>query len=121
MWKCANEERGALTKTSRNGCRSHQRRDNLRFQLYGTSDVKNSNKFGVHVDDRLKCGGRPSTIPSADNPRDASGRRTLGGPEQHRPHNTGNDACVNPDLVNGLLTLERYLRGKRIFLLPTLS
>ena len=75
-------------------------------------------KFGVHLDDRLKQwwvsfdGGH---VPQ--NVRVVKGDGRWGGIKAWRqiPTTPENDACVNPDLVNGLLTQRDIARREKDF------
>lgn len=123
MWKCANEENtGHLTEDELMAIRSLiKARDSARFRKqYEASDNMREElkqEFGVHVDDRLKMwwtsvdDSVPQTI------HDVKGEGRWEDPKNWRqiPTTPENDACVNPDLVNGLLTQRDISRREKDF------
>jgi hypothetical protein len=124
-WLCANEENaGHLSEDERMAIRSLiKARDGARFRKqYDASDNMREElkqEFGVHVDDRLKMwwtsvdGGE--TVPQKIH--DAKGTGRWEDPKSWRqiPTTPENDACVNPDLVNGLLTQRDISRREKDF------
>jgi hypothetical protein len=124
-WLCANEENaGHLSEDERMAIRSLiKARDGARFRKqYDASDNMREElkqEFGVHVDDRLKMwwtsvdGGE--TVPQKIH--DAKGTGRWEDPKDWRqiPTTPENDACVNPDLVNGLLTQRDISRREKDF------
>ena len=91
--------------------RNYDASDDMREQLKVT--------FGVHIDDRLKMwwvspDGR--RVPQSISDIKGEGRR-WGALKAWRqiPTTPDNDACVNPDLVNGLLTQRDVARREKDF------
>jgi hypothetical protein len=123
MWKCASEDNANhLTEDEKMAIRSLiKARDSARFRKqYDASDNMREElkqEFGVHVDDRLKMwwtsvdDSVPQTI------RDVKGEGRWEDPKTWRqiPTTPENDACVNPDLVNGLLTQRDISRREKDF------
>jgi hypothetical protein len=123
-WRCADEETVELipegdqdvildlikSRDAARRQRDYDASDDLRAEL--------KTRFGVHLDDRLKMwwvslDGKeiPTSI------REAKGDGRWGKAQAWRqiPTLPENDACVNPDLVNGLLTQRDIARKEKDF------
>lgn len=122
-WLCANEENaGHLSDDERAAIRAiiKARDDARRRNKYDAADNMREElkqEFGVHVDDRLKMWWTTvdDVVPQAI--RDAKGEGSWDAPKAWRqiPTTPENDACVNPDLVNGLLTQRDISRREKDF------
>jgi RNA recognition motif. (a.k.a. RRM, RBD, or RNP domain) len=124
IWECADDENSSvLSEEERESVVTFiQARDAARRRKnYDASDEIREElkaKFGVHLDDRLKQwwvsfdGGY---VPQ--NVRAVKGEGRWGGKTSWRqiPTTPENDACVNPDLVNGLLTQRDIARREKDF------
>lgn len=123
-WKCANEENASyLSEDERKAIVAliKARDDARRRKKYDASDAMREElkfKYGVHIDDRLYMwwttfdGNQvPQTI------KDIKGEGRWGSlkPWRQIPTTPENDACVDPDLVNALLTQRDVARREKDF------
>jgi hypothetical protein len=123
-WQCANEEnadymsddvRSTITSLirARNDARRKQDytvADDLREQL--------KTEFGVHLDDRLKMwwtGSEEQKVPTRVQEQKGTGSWDAPRPWRQIPTTQENDACVNPKLVNALLTQRDIARREKDF------
>ena len=124
LWTCADDENSSILTSSekeevveiikaRDAARrrkNYEASDDMRQEL--------KSKYGVHVDDRLKSwwvSFDGSHVPQKIQAVKGDGR--WGGQTQwrHIPTTPENDACVNPDLVNGLLVQRDIARREKDF------
>jgi hypothetical protein len=124
MWKCANEDNaGHLTEDEQMAIKSLiKARDSARFRKqYDASDNMREElkqEFGVHVDDRLKMWWTSvdgDSVPQSIHDVKGTGRWEDPKGWHQIPTTPENDACVNPDLVNGLLTQRDISRREKDF------
>jgi hypothetical protein len=123
-WKCADEAQlEYLAEAEYKGIRSLiKARDSARRRknFEASDDMRDQLKksYGVHLDDRLKMwwiSWDGKVVP--DNVASVKGDGRWGGLEPWRqiPTTTENDACVDPDLVNGLLKQRDIARREKDF------
>jgi RNA recognition motif. (a.k.a. RRM, RBD, or RNP domain) len=123
-WVCADETNSfsLLSEDDIKAVRSmiKARDDARRRRQYEASDnLRNELKFGygVHLDDRLQMWwvSTDGQVPSSVQEQKGEGR--WGAPPAWRqiPTTPENDACVNPDLVNGLLKQRDIARREKDF------
>lgn len=123
-WECADDENSSVLSAEEResvisliGTRDAARRK----KLYDESDQIRrdlKSQFGVHLDDRLKqwwVSFDGSHVPNSIAAVKGEGR--WGGKKEWRqiPTTLENDACVNPDLVNGLLKQRDIARREKDF------
>lgn len=122
-WKCANEENSIyLSEEELTAVRSliKARDDARRRKKYAVSDkirdeLKDS--YGIFIDDRLKMWWTAvdgSKVPQSIHDIKGDGRWKLK-PWRHIPTTPENDACVDPDLVEGLLKQRDVARREKDF------
>jgi hypothetical protein len=123
-WSCADESTAdSLSEGEKTAIYSliRARDDARKRRHYDASDDMREElkvKFGVHIDDRLKMwwvspgGGR---VPQSISDVKGDGRWGSLKAWRHIPTTPENDACVNPDLVNGLLTQRDVARREKDF------
>ena len=123
-WTCADQNAlDALSKSDTTAVYSliRARDDARRRRNYDASDDMREElkvKFGVHLDDRLKMwwvspDGRQ--VPQSVSDVKGDGRWGASKPWRQIPTTPENDACVNPDLVNGLLAQRDVARREKDF------
>lgn len=124
-WRCANEDNvGEMSEEERDAVINLiKARDAARRRKnYDVSDAireELKTKFSVHVDDRLKLwwnsvdGGR--TVPETISDIKGGGRWGALKPWRQIPTTVENDACVDPDLINGLLKQRDVARREKDF------
>jgi RNA recognition motif-containing protein len=123
-WSCADESTvESLSQNEKTEIYSFIRaRDEARKRRnYEASDDMREElrlKFGVHLDDRLKMwwvspDGR--RVPQNISEIKGDGRWGSLKPWRQIPTTPENDACINPDLVNGLLTQRDVARREKDF------
>ena len=123
-WECADDDNSSILSPDEKESVVEliKARDAARRRKnYDASDQMRQelkSKFGVHVDDRLKqwwVSFDGSHVPQKIQATKGDGR--WGGKTQWRqiPTTRENDACVNPDLVNGLLTQRDIARREKDF------
>jgi hypothetical protein len=122
-WKCANEDNAAyISEEELAGIRSliKARDDARRRKKYDVSDrIRDELKesHGVFIDDRLKMWWTVvdgSKVPQSIQDIKGDGRWTLK-PWRQIPTTPENDACVSPDLVEGLLKQRDVARREKDF------
>lgn len=121
-WECADDENSSvLTAEEKEEVASLiKARDAARRRKdYNASDQMREQlkmSFGVHIDDRLKqwwVSFDGSHVPQKIQVAKGEGR--WGGKQGWRQIPTDSDACVNPDLVNGLLMQRDIARREKDF------
>lgn len=122
-WKCANEENAMyMSEAELSSIRSliKARDDARRRKKYDVSDrIREELKetYGVFIDDRLKMWWTSvdgSKVPQSIHDVKGDGRWKLK-PWRQIPTTTENDACVNADLVEGLLKQRDIARREKDF------
>jgi len=123
VWRCADETNLALLSeddnlTVRNLIKSRDQA--RRRRSFETSDIIREDlkkKFSVHLDDRMKSWwvSADNAVPKAISDANGDGRWGKQNPWRQIPTNFENDACVNPDLVNGLLAQRDIARREKDF------
>jgi hypothetical protein len=123
-WKCANEDNASyLSEQERKLILQlvKERDFARRGKRYGASDdIRDELKatYGVHVDDRLHMWWTDTTgknVPKIIQDRKGDGRWGDEKAWRQIPTSPENDACVNPDLVNGLLKQRDIARREKDF------
>ena len=123
-WKCANEENvGMLSESERKAIVSliKARDDARRRRQYDASDTMRDElkmRYNVHLDDRLSMWWSAidgNQVPNSI--REIKGEGKWGEQKPWRQISTTpeNDACVDPDLVTGLLTQRDIARREKDF------
>ena len=126
LWECANEINAEyLSETDRTEVESliRARDDARKRRNYKVSDSIREElkfKFGIHIDDRLKMWWTSmdgKTVPEVIQNIKGDGKWSVGGlaPWRQIPTTPENDACVNPDLVEGLLKQRDIARREKDF------
>jgi len=122
-WKCADEANLSLISKDdllivRNLIKA---RDEARIRKnYDTSDLIREDlkkRFSVHIDDRLKLWwvSADNSVPKYVSETKGNGRWGELKPWRQIPTTIENDACVNADLVNGLLAQRDIARKEKDF------
>lgn len=123
-WKCANEENTVyLTEDELASVRAliKARDDARRRKKYDASDQMREDlkqQYGVHIDDRLKMWwtvADGNNVPQSIQDIKGDGRWGQRAAWRQIPTTPENDACVNPDLVNGLLKQRDIARREKDF------
>jgi hypothetical protein len=123
-WKCANEENiSMLSESERKAIVSliKARDDARRRRQYNASDTMREElkmRYNVHLDDRLKMWWSAvdgNQVPQSIHEIKGEGRWGEQKPWRQIPTTPENDACVDPDLVNGLLTQRDIARREKDF------
>jgi RNA recognition motif-containing protein len=122
-WKCADEMNLSLLSKEdllvvQNLIKA--RDDARRRSNYDTSDIIREDlkkKFSVHIDDRLKLWwvSAENAVPRSVSEVKGDGRWGKLRPWRQIPTTIENDACVDADLVNGLLTQRDIARREKDF------
>lgn len=122
-WKCADETNlSFLSKDDlllvRNLIKA--RDEARRRKNYDTSDIIREDlkkRFSVHIDDRLKLWwvSADNSVPNFVSETKGDGRWGKLKPWRQIPTTIENDSCVNPDLVNGLLSQRDIARREKDF------
>jgi hypothetical protein len=124
MWKCANEENTSYLSVDETQaiCALIKARDDARRRRqFDAADIMRDElkmQYNVHIDDRLKLWWTAvdgNQVPQSV--RDIKGEGRWGEQRAWRQVLTTpeNDACVNPDLVNGLLQQRDIARREKDF------
>jgi len=122
-WRCADETNLALLSeddkiTVRNLIKSRdQARRNRNFDISDKIRQDLKKKFSVHIDDRMKLWwvSADNVVPQSISDANGDGRWGKQKPWNQIPTTFENDACVNPDLVNGLLAQRDISRLEKDF------
>ncbi|GAX19624.1 heterogeneous nuclear ribonucleoprotein M [Fistulifera solaris] len=123
-WKCANEENiSMLSESERKAILSliKARDDARRRRQYDASDTMREElkiRYNVHLDDRLKMWWSAidgNQVPQSIQEIKGDGRWGDQKPWRQIPTTPENDASVDPDLVNGLLTQRDIARREKDF------
>lgn len=122
-WRCADETNLALlsendNQTVRNLIKSRdQARKTRNFDVSDMIRQDLKKKFSVHIDDRMKLWWVSSDNAVPQSVSDANGDGRWGKPKawSQIPTTFENDACVNPDLINGLLAQRDISRLEKDF------
>ena len=123
IWRCADEDNAAdLEDSERESILNLiKARDAARRRRnYDASDAMREelkSKFDVHLDDRLKLWWKSvdGTVPDKINDIKGDGRWGAQREWRQIPTTPENDACVDPDLVNGLLKQRDIARKEKDF------
>lgn len=123
-WKCANEENvEMLSESERKAIVSliKARDDARRRRQYDASDTMRDElkmRYNVHLDDRLKMWWSAidgNQVPHSIREIKGEGKWGDQNPWRQIPTTPENDACVDPDLVTGLLTQRDIARREKDF------
>lgn len=123
IWKCADDSNLSLmSQEDLNSVKNliKARDEARRRKSYDTSDIIREDlkkKFSVHLDDRMKLWwiSGDNSVPKSISDIKGDGRWGKLKPWRQIPTTMENDACVNADLVNGLLSQRDIARREKDF------